>query len=140
MTDTVELKSAVQQTESWIDDLMQRLGWHDREKAYHALIAGLHAMRDSLPWDAAAELGAYLPPLLRGLYYEGWHPTGRSLPLKSRDAFLERIHDSLHRDPGIDAEFVARGLFALLAQRLPEAELEDAKVLTPKALHGFWPQ
>jgi len=140
MVDTGELRTAVLETEGWIDDLMQRLGWHDRERAYRALIAGLHAMRDSLPWDEAAHLGAYLPPLLRGLYYEGWHPTGRSLPLKSRDVFLERIHDSIHRDPGIDPELVARGLFALLAQRLPAAELEDAKVLTPKALHGLWPQ
>lgn len=138
--DTVELRTAVLETENWIDDLMERLGWHDREKTYRVLVAGLHAVRDSLPWGEAVHLGTYLPPLLRGLYYEGWHPTDGALPLKSRSAFLERIHDSTHHDPAIDPEIAARGLLALLAQRLPAAELEDAKVLTPRELHGLWPQ
>ena len=46
----VELKTALKETEGWIDDLMERLGWHDRERTYRVLIAGLHAVRDSLPW------------------------------------------------------------------------------------------
>jgi uncharacterized protein (DUF2267 family) len=140
MMDTVELRTAVLETENWIDDLMERLSWRDREKTYRVLVAGLHAVRDSLPWGEAVHLGAYLPPLLRGLYYEGWHPTDGALPLRSRSAFLERIHDSIHHDPAIDPEIAARGLFALLAQRLPAAELEDARVLTPRELHGLWPQ
>lgn len=136
----VELKTALKETEGWIDDLMERLGWHDRERAYRVLIAGLHAVRDSLPWGEAVHLGAYLPPLLRGLYYEGWHPRDGGLPLRRRRAFLERIHDSVHHDPGVDPELAARALLALLAQRLPTGELEDAKIVTPKELHGLWPQ
>ena len=54
-------------------------------------------------------------------------------------AFLERIEEGVHRDPGIDAEQVARGVLALLAERLPEAELEDAKAVTPEELRAFWP-
>jgi uncharacterized protein (DUF2267 family) len=137
---THEFKTAVQEIEGWIDDLMTRLGWHDRERTYRVLIAGLHAMRDSLPWGEAVHLGAYLPPLLRGLYYEGWHPGEGARPLGTRSAFFERIHDSVHHDPAVDPEFAARGLLALLAQRLPAAELEDAKALTPKELQGLWPQ
>lgn len=57
----------------------------------------------------------------------------------SRDAFLERIHDGVHRDPGIDTEQVARAVFALLAARLPAAEIEDAKAATPSVLHNLWP-
>jgi uncharacterized protein (DUF2267 family) len=76
--------------------------------------------------------------LLRGLYYEGWHPGIRGIA-RSRTAFLERIHDGVHRDPGIDAEQVARAVFAMLAARLPPAEIEDAKAATPKPLHNLWP-
>jgi uncharacterized protein (DUF2267 family) len=138
MTGIEDLKTAVPATEAWIDDLMRLLGWHDRNKAYLALLAALHALRDSLPRDEAAVLGAQLPPLLRGLYYEGWHPAGRA-PSKSRSAFLERVHDGVHREPGIDPEQVARAVFALLAVRLPPAEIEDAKALTPRELHSLWP-
>ena len=46
---------------------------------------------------------------------------------------FERIHDSVHRDPGIDVEEAARVVFAALAARLPASELEDAKAATPEA-------
>ena len=52
---------------------------------------------------------------------------------------LERIHDSLHRDPGIDPEQVARAVLAMLMARLPAAEVEDAKAVSPKSLHNLWP-
>ncbi len=138
MTAIVDIDAAVYETESWINELMRRLDWHDRERAYLALLATLHALRDSLPRDEAIYLAAQLPPLLRGLYYEGWHPAARSLT-KSRSAFLARIHDGVHRDPGIDPEQVARAVFAMLAERLPPAEVEDARAATPGALHNLWP-
>ena len=133
-----ELSAAVRATEDWIDDLMLRLAWHDQERAYLALLATLRGLRDCLARDEAIYVGAQLPPLLRGLYYEGWHPGGRAAA-KSRDAFLERIHDGVHRDPAIDPEQVARAVMALLSARLPAAELEDAKAATAKALHNLWP-
>jgi len=133
-----ELSIAVNATEEWVDDLTRRLGWSDRRRVYLVLLASLHALRDAVSRDEAVYIGAQLPPLLRGLYYEGWHPGSRPAT-RSRAAFLERIHDGVHRDPGIDAEQVARAVFALLAARLPAAELEDAKSATPAVLHNLWP-
>ena len=133
-----DLRAAVSETEAWIDDIMRRLGWHDRERVYLVLLATLHALRDSLPQDEAIYIGAQLPPLLRGLYYDGWHP-GAHPAAKSRSAFLERIHDGVHRDPAIDVEQAARAVFAALAARLPAGELEDAKAATPQPLHSLWP-
>ena len=138
MTDIQKLGGALAETEQWIDDVMQRLGWHDRSRVYAALIGTLHALRDSLPRDEAVYVGAQMPPLLRGLYYEGWHPSAR-VSAKTRSAFLERIQEAVHHDPGIDAEQVALAVFALLAARLPPSELEDAKATTPKPLRSLWP-
>ena len=138
MSEIEELSGAVKATQEWVDDLMRRLGWHDRERVYLALLASLHALRDAVARDEAVYIGAQLPSLLRGFYYEGWHPGARQAP-RGRAAFLERIHDGVHRDPGVDAEEVARAVFALLAARLPAAELEDAKAATPKPLHNLWP-
>jgi len=133
-----DLRFAVPETEAWVDDVMHRLGWHDRERVYLVLLTTLHALRDSLPRDEAVYIGAQLPPLLRGLYYEGWHP-GAHPAAKSRSAFLERIHDGLHRAPAIDVEEAARAVFAALAARLPAGELEEAKAATPQPLHHLWP-
>lgn len=138
MTEISDLNAAVQTAEDWINDLMRRLGWQDRERVYLALLATLHALRDSLTRDEAIYIGAQLPTLLRGLYYEGWHPSARTTT-KSRSRFLERIHDAVHRDPGVDTEQVARAVFALLTAHLPAAEIEDAKAVTPSVLHNLWP-
>ena len=134
MPETKELSIAVKAAEDWIDDVQRRLGWHDRERVYHALLAALHPLRDSLTRNGAIYLGAQLPPLLRGFYYEGWHFGARGT-VRSRAA----IRDGVHRDPAIDAEEVARVVFAMLSARLPPAEVEDAKAATPKPLHNLWP-
>lgn len=138
MPTTADFDAAVIATEEWIDDLKGRLGWRDRERVYLALLATLHALRDSLDRDAAVYVGAQLPALLRGLYYDGWHPAARP-PAVDRAAFLDRIHDGVHRDLGIDPDQVARAVFALLAARMPPAEVEDAKAATPPTLHNLWP-
>jgi uncharacterized protein (DUF2267 family) len=53
MTTIKELGIAVQETEDWIDELMQRLCWHDRERTHLALLATLHPLRDCLGRDEA---------------------------------------------------------------------------------------
>ena len=138
MTDVQDFKEAVRLAEEWVDDLTGRLQWHDRARAYAALLATLHALRDCLARDETIYLGAHLPTLLRGLYYEGWHPSKRP-PAPRRKAFLESIRDGVHRDLAVDAEQVARAVLALIAARLPAAEVEDAKAATPRELHNLWP-
>ena len=44
------------------------------EAASACLRAALHALRDRIGLENAVHLGAQLPMLLRGAYYEGWHP------------------------------------------------------------------
>ena len=133
-----EFDGSIGATQEWLDDLTRRLGWHDHEKVYLALVATLHALRDSLPIHEAVFLGDCLPITLRGLYYEGWR-LPRYSALKPRETFLERILDGLHHDPGIDAEKVAKTVLALLADRIPATELEDVRAVTPKALRALWP-
>src|SRR5262245_36403346 len=59
----------LQTTHVWLNELMDSLG-SDRQAAWHVLGAVLHALRDRLPPGLAAHLGAQLPLLVRGLYYD----------------------------------------------------------------------
>ncbi len=138
MADIQEFSMAAPAAEEWISELAQRLGWRNREKVLESLVATLHALRDSLPAHEAVFLGDHLTLLLRGLYYEGWRMS-KYTALKTRESFLERVREGVHRDPGIDAEHVARTVLALLAQRVPAAELEDFRAVTPKSLRALWP-
>ncbi len=137
MTEIPDLQASVAETEAWIDDFIRRMEWHDFSRAFAAFIGALHAIRDAIPRDEAVAIAGPMPALLRGLYFEGWRPSVR-IPV-SRRSFLERIHDAVHRDPGIDSEEVARAVLELLAARLPRAELEEARASTPSALRSLWP-
>jgi uncharacterized protein (DUF2267 family) len=68
----------MQKTQIWLKDLMSQLDWEDRpHKAYLALRTVLHALRDRLTVEEAVQLGAQLPMLVRGFYYEGWTLKGK---------------------------------------------------------------
>jgi len=72
----------VQETNIRLSAIMQRMRTNDRHLAYAALRATLHALRDRIGPQNAVHLGAQLPMLVRGLYYEGWHMGGT--PTKER--------------------------------------------------------
>jgi uncharacterized protein (DUF2267 family) len=128
--------STIHTTNVWLGDVMERLGTADRHQAYQALRAVLHALRDRLTVEAAAALGAQLPMLVRGFYYEGWHPHGK--PLKQhREEFLAHIAaecPAVGRGP----EQVAKTVFRTIARHVTEGEIEKVKQSLPADLRELW--
>ena len=135
--------TTLQKTNSWLHDLMQALGWLDRHKAYTALRATLHALRDRLSVEEVAQLGAQLPMLIRGFYYEGWDPTGKPMRIRQKEQFLARIELELRGDERFDdlvpVERIAQAVFMLLAQRISAGEIEDVKHVMPAEIRELWP-
>lgn len=131
--------SSLQLTNVWLKDLMARLGTEDRHLAYLALRTTLHALRDRLAVDEAAHLGAQLPMLVRGFYYEGWHPAGKPLKEHSREAFLDHVKADAH-SWDFDPEPAARAVLGLLAERISAGEIEDVKSVLPKPIRELWPE
>ena len=82
--------TTVHKTNSWLKEVMQEIHCEDRRKAYLALRATLHALRDRLTVEEVAQLGAQLPMLVRGFYYEGWDPTRKPVKLRDKEEFLAR--------------------------------------------------
>ena len=58
---------AVQQAHIWINEVDKRLRWENKARSYRLLKAVLHALRDHLQVNEAADLGAQLPTLIRGV-------------------------------------------------------------------------
>jgi uncharacterized protein (DUF2267 family) len=131
--------TTLHKTNIWLNDLMQVLGWPDRHKAYSALRATLHALRDRLTVEEVAQLGAQLPMLIRGFYYEGWDPTGKPVRVRQKEQFLARIEEQFRGDDRIDPEQVARVVFTVLAKRVSEGEIEDVKHVLPAEIRDLWP-
>ena len=131
--------TTVQKTNRWLNELMQVLGCQEKQKAYLALRAVLHALRDRLTVEEVAQLGAQLPMLIRGFYYEGWDPTGKPEKIRQREQFLSRIGQQFKGDNSVDPEQVARAVFTVLAKRVSEGEIEDVKQVLPEEIRDLWP-
>lgn len=131
--------TTIQKTNIWLDDLMAIGDLPDRHSAYSALRATLHALRDRLGVDEVAQLGAQLPMLIRGFYYEGWDPSGKPLRLRHREAFLARIEQELQGNGSVDAEWASRAVFSVLERRVSAGEIEDVKYLLPRDVRDLWP-
>jgi uncharacterized protein (DUF2267 family) len=129
----------VHKTNAWLAEIMRVLGSRDRHAAYTALRATLHALRDRLTVEEAAELAAQLPMLVRGFYYEGWDPTGKPMKIRHEEEFLARIEDEMRRDDGVDVEQAARAVFAVLAARITEGEIADVRHVLPAEVRRLWP-
>ena len=87
----------VQESNLWLKDVMERLDTTDRHHAYSTLRAVLHALRDRIGAESAAHLSAQLPMLLRGLFYQGWDPTGKPTKERHQADFLAHISRELSR-------------------------------------------
>jgi uncharacterized protein (DUF2267 family) len=122
----------------WLNELMGQLNSDDKQRAYRALRAVLHALRDRLMAHEAVHLGAQLPMLIRGLYYENWHMRDAAPAERTKSAFLNHISAEL-RDPNVNAEESAREVFALLVRKITPGEIEDVKRMLPPEIRALWP-
>ncbi len=132
------IETTVQKTGVWIKELMAELGTDDPQFAYQVLRAVLHTLRDRLLINEAAALGAQLPMLIRGIYYEGWHPAGTPVKERHKEGFLLRVREQFQYKPGIDAEKMVRAVFRVLARRIADGEIEDIKLMLPEELRELW--
>jgi uncharacterized protein (DUF2267 family) len=133
-------ESAIRTTNTWLNELTEELGWEDRHRACRALRAALHALRDRLTVAEAVDLGAQLPMLLRGLYYEGWDPNGKPVRERKREDFRAHIAAAFRDDPAASPEGAAWAVFKVLQRHVSAGEIGDVKGLLPAEIRALWPE
>jgi uncharacterized protein (DUF2267 family) len=139
MSRVTALSSSLQKTEGWLAELAEELGWPDSQPAYVVLRATLHALRDRLTVDEAAQLAAQLPLVVRGIYFEGWDPSATPRPVRDLATFLEPIERALRWEPDPGAERAASAVFALLVRHLTRGEIDDVIGALPGPIRELFP-
>jgi uncharacterized protein (DUF2267 family) len=128
----------VQTTNLWLNELTEQIG-PDRQVAWHVLGAVLRTLRDRLPLGLAAHFGAQLPLLVRGLYYDQWHPRPKPLKLRSAKQFLEEVSKGLGDIRPVDPEAAARAVFQVLNHYLDPGQVENVREALSEPVRRLWP-
>ena len=130
---------SVQTANVWIKELAEDLGWSDEHKVYLALKGTLHALRDRLPPEAAVHLGAQLPLIISGVYYDSWKPSRSPLKYKHKEDFIEHMRQPFRPQAQVDDfDRVAQAVFRLLAHKVTEGEIRNIMDDLPKELSAWW--
>jgi uncharacterized protein (DUF2267 family) len=120
-----------EKAEIWIRDMMQELGTDDPRQAYHALGACLQALRDRLRVDEAAQLAAQLPLLVRGMFFEGWHPASTPLRIRRPDEMLAAIDEREGAARRVDPQRALSATFQVLRRHVSPGEMESLAHVLP---------
>jgi uncharacterized protein (DUF2267 family) len=126
-------------TNTWLKEIMEEVG-PDRHVAWHALGAVLRALRDRLPINDVAHLGAQLPLLVRGLYYDQWHPAGKPEKIRHQEDFLARVSEGLADTRPIGAKDAASAVFKVVSRHIDRGEREKVERALPKEIRVLWPE
>ena len=132
------IDDAAQSTNEWVNDVNARIGWDNKQRAYRLLRTVLHAVRDHLSVDEAAQLAAQLPVLIRGIYYEGWDPSKTPVKERTRDAFLERVQQDFQTDPMGDAPEAVAAVMDVLDSRISKGEMDDVRGAFTKDIRALF--
>ena len=129
--------TTLQKTNIWLKEIGDELG-PDRQRSYQALRAVLHTVRDRLTVDQAAHLGSQLPMLVRGIYFEGWHPAANPEKVRSREEFVSAIADKMQNARPIDPEAAGRVVLAVLTRHVEPGEVDHVREALPEAIRTLW--
>jgi len=122
----------------WYRDVAAALGTEDLHYAGRALRAVLHALRDRLTVEEAAQLAAQLPTLIRGIYYEQWKPGATRHLARDVDAFLAHVIAEGRMAGETEASHAVAAVARVLHAHVSEGELEDVLAILPAKLRPLF--
>lgn len=127
----------IQTTNIWLDEVMADIG-PDRQVAWKVLSVVLRKLRDRLPVELSAHLGAQLPLLVRGAYYDQFEPAKQPTRCDTMEEFCTEVGEWLRDTRPVDPRLAVRSVFAVLSRHLPEGQIVKVQESLPKNIRQAW--
>jgi uncharacterized protein (DUF2267 family) len=126
----------LQTTNSWLDEISEALG-PDRKLAWKVLSVVLHKLRDRMPVDLSAHLGAELPLLVRGVYYDQFEPAKQPTDW-DLDRFAEEVAEGLSGVRPVNPRKAIRAVFSVLSRHVPRGQIAKVQQALPHDMRASW--
>ncbi|MDJ0977556.1 MAG: DUF2267 domain-containing protein [Erythrobacter sp.] len=130
---------SLQTTAIWLEEIQSEIG-PDRAFAWRVLSVVLQNLRDHLPLELTAHLGAQLPMIVRGTFYDKFDPTGLPKQEHGADDFLTSISDGLHGSRGVDPREAVHSVFGVLDRHLSRGQIDKVIRSLPRGIRAMWPE
>ena len=134
---------AIQKTYSKVSDCISRLmashQFQDENKAFVILRATLKALRDRLTTEEALHLGAQLPALLRGFYYEGWNLNQQSR-IRTKEEFINDVRFHLNGHEDIDLDVATPLALKIILDIIDQGEAIEVLHQLPREIQELCPE
>jgi uncharacterized protein (DUF2267 family) len=123
----------LQITNIWLNEIMEVIG-PDRKVAWKVLSVVLHKLRDRLPVERAAHLGAQLPLLVRGVYYDQYQPAKQPTRCHTAQEFVAEVAEWLTDTRPVDPNDAVRAVFGVLKRHVTAGEYAKLEGALPHGL------
>ncbi|MBD3296997.1 MAG: DUF2267 domain-containing protein [Candidatus Omnitrophica bacterium] len=135
--DIKSLDQSFEKTKEWLKNYRDELHCEDEQEAYVAMRAVLHALRDRLPVEGAANLAAQLPMMLKGVYYESWKPENKPLKIRDQNEFFEKVASELPQNRQYDSKRITESFMKVMKEHVSGGEIEEIKRFFPQDLDAL---
>jgi uncharacterized protein (DUF2267 family) len=126
----------LQSTNIWLDEIMDAIG-PDRKVAWKVLSVVLHKLRDRMPVGLSAHLGAELPLLVRGVYYDQFEPSKQPTDCKLEE-FIAEVAEWLSDTRPVDPREAISAVFGVLSRHVPHGQIAKVQDALPKDIRSLW--
>jgi uncharacterized protein (DUF2267 family) len=129
----------LQTTNIWLDEIMEDIG-PDRKTAWRVLAVVLQKLRNRLPIGLAANLGAQLPILVRGIYYDQFRPEQLPVECDTMEDFCAEVGEWLRDNRPVNPEQAVHSVFRVLSRHLSQGEIGNVVQALPESIRSAWPK
>ena len=120
-TNITSFDRAVQTTILWLNDIEEEMdARNEKDRAYRATKAVLHAIRDRLPYETLFHFAANLPMIMKGMLFDGYEPKNKPIRVRSVEDFFDVIqenYDAQNREM-INADFALQAVVNVFFRRM----------------------
>jgi uncharacterized protein (DUF2267 family) len=127
----------LQTTNIWLNDIMEAIG-PDRQVAWKVLSTVLHKIRDRVPVALAAHLGAELPLLIRGVYYDQFEPAKQPTACRNFEEFTAEVAEWLTDTRPVNVREAIHAVFRTLSHHVPAGQIHKIQEALPKDIRAVW--
>jgi len=134
-------QNTLAKSDKWLTEIANLLDWNDKKKAWKALRAVLHTLRDRLIVEESTDLAAQLPMLIRGMYFEGWNPRNKPIRIKKYDEFVDAVNEGftdIDFGDNLEPEDITRAVLKVLSSHVSAGEIKDVIGSLPEELRELW--